>query len=348
MKNLVKNIFPALLLIFLAGTVLLLSDNDPGRNHKNQIRKIAIVQQVSREILNLSVKGFIDGLNERGYAEGKNVSFTKYNPENDMPTANAIAKEVVNDGYFMIMTASTTSLQSVAAANLEGKVIHVFGTVTDPFTAGVGFDAKDHSKRPKHIAGIGTFQPVEAAFRLAKKINPNLKTVGTPWCTSESCAVSCLAKARKICAELGITLIEKNVTNTNDILEVTKALTESGIEAIWVGGDNVVESGIELVIKAATDKNIPVFTNNPEHASKGAIFGIGANYYEVGQAVAKIAADILDGKKPETIPVDDVTPQKIYFNNINLDKFGAMWDLSEQNLKGSDGIYEKSGLRNLK
>lgn len=162
------------------------------------------MQQTSREILDMSVKGgCVDGLSERGYVEGKNVSFTKYNPENDMPTANAIAKEVVNGGYYMVITASTTSLQSIASANSEGKVIHVFGTVTDPFTAGVGFDAKDHSKRPKNLAGVGTFQPVEAAFRMAKKLNPALKVVGTPWCTSESCAVSCLIKARKICAELG-------------------------------------------------------------------------------------------------------------------------------------------------
>jgi len=50
------------------------------------------------------------------------------------------------------------------------------------------------------------------------------------------------------------------------------------VEALWLGGDNVVESGIEQLINAANKAQIPLFTNNPYNIRGNTLFGIGAEY----------------------------------------------------------------------
>ena len=186
----------------------------------------------------------------------------------------------------------------MANANRDGDVIHVFGIVTDPIAAGVGIDPDDQFNRPEHLAGLGTFQAVEKAFILAKEMYPDLEVVGTPWCIGETCSSACLIKARKICDSLKITLLESPVNSSTEVLDATQALISRGVQALWIGGDNTVEVAIDVVINVANNANIPLFANNPSLASKGALFGLGANYYQVGLAVGDIAAGILDGNDP--------------------------------------------------
>ncbi len=50
--------------------------------------------------------------------EGK---IRRFNAENDLPTANAIAKQITNGEFDLLLTASTLSLQTVANANQAAK-----------------------------------------------------------------------------------------------------------------------------------------------------------------------------------------------------------------------------------
>ena len=95
-------------------------------------------------------------------------------------------------------------MQGVAAANRERKIPHVFGAVTDPYGAGVGITGPAPDQHPAHLVGVGTFQPVESAIRIAKQMNPDLKRLGVVWNPSEDNSEACVRKARATCAELGI------------------------------------------------------------------------------------------------------------------------------------------------
>lgn len=292
-------------------------------------KRIALFKYSSRQTLDDTERGYIDGLAARGYVDGGKIELTLYNSQNDLPTANTVASGIVNGGFDMVITASTPALQVMANANKEGKLIHIFGTVTDPFAAGVGLDRDNPLVRPKHLAGAGTFQPVEKAFLIAREMNPDLKKVGVVWCLSESCSEACVLIARRVCDSLGITLVESTVDSSIGVMEAAQALVAKGVEAIWIGGDNTVEIAADMVIKAANGGKIPVFTNNTDHPALGAMFGIGANYYEVGLNVGNIAADVLEGKDPATISVENVVPERLIINGSALKAAGASWSLTD-------------------
>ena len=290
MGYVLKRLALGIALIGLAAAVLLLSD----RQHRRPARpsgsapagriklpRVAIFQFSSRQVLDDSVRGCLDTFARHNLIPNKTVFIQHFNAESDLPTANTIAKAIVGGGFDLAITFSTPALQTLAGANQEGKVVHVFGTVTDPYLAGVGFDRQHPNARPRHLAGIGTFQPVKEVFRLAKQCYPGLNRngglsrVGVVWCTSETCSEACLVLAREVCNELGITLLEAPVQSTVEVMEAARSLLARDVQAIWIGGDNIVELAAGSVIKPALEAHIPVFANAPDHAKTSALLGLG-------------------------------------------------------------------------
>lgn len=281
----------------------------------------------SRVVLDEAEDGNIQGLAENGFVDGKNCTIKRFCPEGDMATANVIAHTIIISKFDVVITVSTPALQVMANANKRGQVLHVFNTVTDPFVSGVGI-TRDPNYHPKHLVGFGTFQPVEKAFEIARKMKPDLKKVGTIWCTSETCSEACVKLARKKCSELGIELVEMSVDNSTQVYETALAVSMRGIEAMWLGGDNVVETAVDQLIEACKKAKIPLFTNNPYNVTGNTIFGLGAEYREVGKMGGKMAAEILKGKPTSEFTIKNEVPEKLKINPEALKNMKVKWDIS--------------------
>jgi len=322
-------IIRAIMAIILCSAILLLLDlNNRQATPRKEMTKIAIFKISSRIALDQSEKGAIDALAERGYKDGVNCIIKKYSAEGDMPTGNMIANNIVNGKFDYVITISTPATQIMANANKKGRVTHVFCTVTDPFVSGIGITGPEPDQHPKHLVGIGTFQPVELAFDIAKQMKPDLKKVGTVWCTSETCSEACVKLARKKCAELNIELVETSVESSTEVLERAMSLSAKGVEAFWLGGDNVVELGVDQLINAAQKAGIPLFTNNPYLIYGSTLFGVGAQYYEVGQLAANMVCDIIEGKPTSKIGTYNVVPINLKVNPEALKNLKVKWDIS--------------------
>jgi ABC-type uncharacterized transport system substrate-binding protein len=182
-----KRIVFSLILIFIASAILLWSDRH-NRHTQNKsetpvsgVIPLAILQHSSFPIMDDVRSGMLDELHARGYDDGQNLAITIYNPEGDLPTANLMAQKIIGGDYRLAVSISTVMLQALANANRTGRVTHVFGAVTVPVASGVGIKALDSLDKPPYLTGIGTPQPVAAIFRMAKQVNPSLKTVGVVW-----------------------------------------------------------------------------------------------------------------------------------------------------------------------
>ncbi len=328
MWDALKRLSLGLGLIAAAATVLLVSDLG-RRTRLTHLLEIAILQQSSQPILDEGVEGMIEGLAAHGLVEGKTVAIRRYNAEGDMPTASAIAKEITAGHYDLVVTASTLSMQAVANANRGGKVRHVFALVSDPPGAGVGISRDQPLDHPPYMAGYGTMQPVSETLRLARTLFPQLRTVGVVWNPAESNSEAQLKLARATCAELGITLLEGPVDTSSGVPDAAKSLVSRGVEALWVGGDVTVLAAIDAVIDAARSSRLPVFTSMPGSTARGALFDLGANYYEVGRLAGELAARVLSGTDPATVPVENVMPQRLLVNRQAFEGLKDRWMLPE-------------------
>ena len=320
MLDAIKKLAPGVVLILLAAAVLLMLDKKhrgaqtPG---EARLKRIAILQNASASILEDGVAGNIAGLAEAGFIHEKTAEIRVFKAEGDMAMLSQMAGAIVSD-FDMVLTISTPGLQAVARQNLKTKVPHVFSLVTDPYGCGVGINAANHTDHPPYLAGIGTMQPVKELFEIVHQLNPGAKRIGIVWNPAEANSEAQVKIARKVCPEMGLELLEANAPSSTDVGMGAQSLVSRGIDMIWVNGDSTVISSVEAVVSAAKGGKIPVVSNIPGLEKKGVLLSIGANYFEVGHKAGAMAGEILNGKSPATIAIENYMPKILTLNTTGL------------------------------
>lgn len=342
MGEVVKRLAPGVGAILLAAGVLLFSDLRSRRAPAEPVTRIALLQHASQKMLDEEYSGVLAGLAEAGYVEGQNLRIQRFIAEGDLATANAMAREIVSGNYDLAITLTTPSLQALAGVNARGQIRHVFGGVTDPTATGVGI-GRVPLEHPAHLAGIGTMQPVAETMQLARKLYPKLKTLGVVWNPGEVNSEINTRLARKECRSLGIELYEANADNTSGVREAASSLIARGVEALWVGGDVTVLAALDAVVGPAHDARLPVFTSIPGCVQQGTLFDLGANYYEVGQQTGAIAARVLGGESPASIPVEQFVPTQLDVNVLATRHLKNNWQVPEDIRASADLLIDDSG-----
>jgi len=335
-----KRLLPGIGLIVLAALVLLVADRAQRSAPRTEATQIAIFQFSSRPVLDDCVAGAVDGLKAGGLVPDRDVKIRFYNAENDLATANSMARAILQDGNRLVITFSTPCLQVMANVNKDGKIVHLFGAVTDPFAAGVGISRQG---RPSHLAGLGTFQPVRETFQMAKRLNPALRTMGVVWNPGDGAAEACVQLARDESRRLGIALMEAQVETSSGVAEAAASLTARGVQALWVGGDNTVEMAVESLVNAARQAGIPLFCNAPTHLRAGAFVALGADYREVGRLTGDLAARVIKGLDPASVPVENVVPRQLAINLAALEGMREKWTPDSATLAEAAILIDGSG-----
>lgn len=354
MWDTLKRLSLGLALIVFASAILLLSDaprrttltREPDRGAGPaplaKVMKVALMQMASQPIIEGGADGVIVGLKEAGFAEGIAIQLKRFNAEGDLATANAMAQELTGGGFDLVITLTTSALQAVANANQQRRVPHVFGLVTDPTQAGIGVGSEplDH---PAHMVGIGTLQPVAESLRMARQMNPKLTRVGVAWNPAEVNSEICTKLAREACRELKLDLLEATVENTAAVHEAVASLIARDVDLLWIGGDVSVLAAFEVVAKAAQNARIPVCTCMPGNAKKGSLFDVGANYFEVGRGIGRLAGRVLSGDEIAKLPVERSTPPKLMVNTLALKGLRDAWAVPTEVLAQADSVIDEQG-----
>jgi len=350
-RAVLKKIALGSLLIAASAALLLYSDlgsrngySAKGANSGRPLR-LAIVQQASVTPLDEGVTGALEALKQRGYEDGGRVIVHRYNAQGDIATANAIAREVTSGDFDLIFSASTVSLQTIANANRFATPPrrHVFAIVTDPYAVGVGVSKDNHSIHPPYMTGVGSFAPVEAIFRLAKQVYPPLKRVGLVWDPSEANSVVTTKLARSVCPSMGIALVEANAENSTMVGEATASLLARGVEAIWVSPDLTTSHALNVIVSQARVARIPVFVSTPSDRVTGSLFDLGANYIAIGHVAGDLVADVLDGRDPARVPVENVMPITLHLNRLVLKGLRDRWQFPDSVLQRADVVVDETG-----
>ncbi len=269
-------------------------------------RRLALFLFSDSPVLELSAKGILDELQDSRTLKKYNLTVDVKNAQNDYATAQAIVQDIVRQKYDYIITASSLALQ--VTANINKTIPHVFGAVTDPYRMGIARNATDHLP---HITGVATFQPVESAFAAMRAIFPKARRIGLVWNPSEANSEACTIKARTAAGKYSFELIEKTVSRTDEVKDAVTALAASGIDLFFTSGDNTVILALSTVARILERHQIPYFTNDPSDVNRGAFFGIGADYYQVGRETAKTAIRVIGGESPKNIPIREYAPEAV-------------------------------------
>jgi putative ABC transport system substrate-binding protein len=232
----------------LAGCGKSATDSNKGKTTSSEVKNIGVIQIVQHDALDAANKGFVDGLKEKGYEEGKNIKIEQQNAQGDMANAQTIAKQFADAKKDLIFAIATPSAQ--AAYNATKDIPIVITAVTDPVKAEI---AKDWKNSGTNVTGTSDKVPVDKQIELLKKLIPNAKTVGVIYNTSETNSVIQVDELKAAAEKQGLAVKEIGVTNVNEINQnLASALGE--INALYTPTDNTVASGYALVGKLCLEK----------------------------------------------------------------------------------------------
>lgn len=278
--------------------------------------EIGISQLVQHPALDSAREGFIEGLKEKGYEEGKNVDIDYQNAQGDAATSQTIAQKFVSEKKDLILAIATPAAQAVYNATKE--IPTVFTAVTDPISAGI---AKDWTSSGSNLTGVSDMVPVNEQLELLLKLVPEVKTLGVVFNTSEANSLVQVDELKKEAEKLNIKVKEVGVTNVNEINQnLTSVISE--IDALYTPTDNTIASAYDLVTKIALDNNVPILGAEEAVISVGGLCSIGIDYFKLGKETAYKAVEIIKGKKPSEIEISTLSEMNITINTDVASKLG--------------------------
>lgn len=304
------------LVLVLALTLPVLS----GCGSSSGMTKIGISQIVTHPALDATRQGVIDGMAEEGYIEGENVEFDYQTSEGDPSLVAAIAQKFVSDQVDAIVSIATPDSQaSVKAAQGSGIPV-IFSAVTDPVGAGLVADWNSHAD--ENVTGVSDMIVVSDDVDVILKIVPGVKKLGTLYNAGEDNSVFLTKKLLEACAAAGIEVVEATVSTSADVLTAAQSLV-GRVDAIWVGTDNTVVSGLEALIKVCEDNDIPFFPADEPSIERGGIAAYGFDYYDLGVQTGKMLARVLKAGEANKIAVEKGAIISLSINTAAAERMGV-------------------------
>lgn len=279
--------------------------------------KIGITQLMEHESLDAAREGFIDGLKELGYEDGKNIKLDYKNAQGNQANCQTIAQQLVAEKNDLILAISTPSAQ--ATANVTSEIPILVTAVTNPENAKL---VKSNENPQVNVSGTSDLAPIKQQIELIKEFMPQVKKIGLLYSSSEDNSIYQIKIAKEICDELNIEYVEATVSGMNDITQVVSNLVNK-VEAIYCPTDNVIASAMPNVLKITNEAKIPTFTGWTAQGDKAGMASVAPNYYELGKMTAAQAVDILkNGADIKTMAIKYQEQCEVYVNEENAKELG--------------------------
>lgn len=279
--------------------------------------KIGVIQLVEHAALDASYQGFIDGLKEAGFEEGKNITIDFNNAQGEQANCQTIATKLVNDKNDLILAIATPAAQAVA--NVTKDIPILVTAVTDPADAKL---VADNKAPGGNVSGTSDLTPVKEQIELIKQFVPDVKTIGVLYSSSEANSVFQVKLAKEAAAALGIEVIEGSVSSSNEIQQVAQSLVGK-VQAFYIPTDNMLAAGMATVATVTNPAKIPVIVGEEGMVANGGLATYGINYYNLGKLTAVQAVAVLrDGKSTKDMPIEYLSDLNFTLNQAVADELG--------------------------
>lgn len=308
------------LILAILASIMLVACGEKKDAKKTETEKqliIGINQFVEHPALDASRKGFIDALKKSGYEDGKKIKIDFQNAQGDMSIAQTIGKSMSAD-YDLILAIATPSAQ--AAYNSTKEIPILITAVTDPVAAGL---VKDMKKSGTNVSGTSDMTPIDKQFELIKKLIPNAKKIGIVYSTSEQNSLVQVAWAKEVAAKLGFEIVEKGITNVNEMSQALDAiLTE--VDVLYTPTDNLIVASTPLVVDKTLKAKIPLIGCIEDQVKQGALATETIDYYKLGYQTGEMAIRILNGEKPADMAVETMADTELMINEKTAKDLGII------------------------
>jgi len=251
----------------------------------------------------VTTQGFIAGLRDEGYVEGKNLVIERGSADYDPDRFKVLARDMAAAKVDVFFAPATPMATAAWRANRNTPI--VIATILDP----VALDFVKSLARPGTlVTGVTTMNNELTAkrFQLLMEAVPGVKKVGVvvdeamrDSCTQEVDTFNTAAKT------LGLSLVYVHVDKQESVDAAFRRLSTSGAQAV-VTTLVSTRNGLEKEYAAAALKyGLPSMHEMDYGASFGGLISYGPDIADVFRHAGRYVGRILKGGKPAEMPMEE-------------------------------------------
>lgn len=253
---------------------------------------------------------FVQGLHERGWVEGRNVTIEYRWADGRGERYSEIATEFVRLKVDVIVSAGSEA--SAAAKQATSVIPIVFPVAGDPIGTGL---VKSLAHPGSNATGLSIQQTdlVSKRLELLREVVPGLRRVALMANAHSPNSVKEIREVQAIIGKLALELSIHEIRRAEDIAPVFEAV-KGKADALYVSGDPLVNTNRIRINTLALAARIPTMYGFQELAEAGGLLSYGPSFPDLFRRAASLVDKILRGVKPGDIPVEQPTKFELVIN----------------------------------
>ena len=256
--------------------------------------------------LSSMVEGFKEGLAERGYIEGKNVTYMHLKDPEDI---DPILQDLKARKADLILTVTSPAMEKAQNA-VRGTSIPIVGISYDPVRGDI-VDSLVYKK--ENTTGVKVGESVQKALEWLLLIAPDTKRVFVPVKFDTRAAQLSLADLKDAAAKLNVDLLISNVEGPDDLQAALSSIPKD-IDAIFILHSILIVSNLDVVLEKAIKRKLPTASGSGLY-KYGVTVSYGQDHRHTGKQAAELAHKVLQGYPAGGLPFKTAD----FFLGINLD-----------------------------
>ena len=276
-----------------------------------KVPRIGLLSTFSQSSIAARAAGFLQGLRELGYVEGKNIALEWRSAEGSNDRARALAAELVGLKVDVILSPGPSITRAFKEATSTIPI--VMAQDTDP--VGLGF-AASLARPGGNITGLATLAPEMGGKQLdlLKEIVPKLSRVAVIGNSNIPGDAQAIRETVLAAGAYEIYLRYLDVPDPKDLERTFRVAAKGHADGLLVLGNPNLNARRKQVVDLAIKHKLPATYTRPEYIDAGGLMYYGTNYPDLFRRAAYYVDKILKGSKPAELPVEQPTKFELAIN----------------------------------
>jgi putative ABC transport system substrate-binding protein len=283
-------------------------------------RRIGLLSASPVSTLSGIYTGFMRGMRELGYVEGKDFVIEWRSAEGQYGRLSDVAAEVARLNVDVIVTGVTAGIRPLQQATTTIPIVMAYSTdpVGNDFVASLarpggnttGLAGSSDDSSPKQLELLATLVP--NVSRIGLLGNPNSPTY-----------FSVLKNTQAAAQKVGLFVIPIKARNPIETENAFAELGKERVDAVMVASDAVFFGQRQRIAELALRNRIPTMFSLREYAEAGGLMSYGEDLADFFYRAAFYVDKIFKGARPGDLPIEQPTRFNLVINRKTADALGV-------------------------
>jgi putative ABC transport system substrate-binding protein len=263
--------------------------------------------------------GFMQGMRELGYIEGRNFVIEWRFAEGKYELISALAAELVRLNVDVIVVVTPSAVRPLQGMTTTIPI--VMGFSTDP--VGNGF-ATSLARPGGNVTGLASSSDDASPkqLELLTMVVPGLSRVGVLMNPGSLNSLPVMKSVQMAAQNAGLSIVPVEAANTQEIGAAFATLTKERVGAVMTAPDAFFNSNLKLIAELAISNRMPSIYSQGEYTEAGGLMSYGESLREFLRRAASFVDKIFKGAKAADLPIEQPTKFTLVINRKTANTLG--------------------------